>query len=327
MLDEAPACSACGATWESGAELAGEYAEVFLGRNWYTSVTDGGEPPTGECPDCGEDAVVAVRSEDVTSLWHMLCLARGELLATDAPAVARRSRSARGRPPGVLRLLGGHPAERPTEQQADTAGPTDLPPAPFVPRLAMPARCSAAALPGRGAVPVAWSTSSGSAAASTPAMTRTSTRPTPAGSQEGCRGPSAVSGPWLRRRWRRCGGCHRSPAGAARMKRPSRIVRSTSIVRYSGGTHQSDGSLAPGDTVLTTPSRPRTRKTRRPQSATNNQLHGTEYRLRPARGTRSSLELLEVTGAAVAVAGDGGCCAGCCGGCRVGIGRGERGDR
>jgi len=72
-VDVTPVCRTCGTTWESGAELAGEYAEVFLGLDWYSSIKDGGASPTQDCPDCGEQAVVAVRPEDST-FWTMMCL-------------------------------------------------------------------------------------------------------------------------------------------------------------------------------------------------------------------------------------------------------------
>lgn len=72
-IDVTPRCQACGTTWESGPDLAIEYAGVFLGLDWYSSVKDGGDPPTVDCPDCGESAVVTVRQEDAT-LWTMLCL-------------------------------------------------------------------------------------------------------------------------------------------------------------------------------------------------------------------------------------------------------------
>lgn len=72
-VDAIPECPACGATWESGAELAGEYAEVFLGLDWYSSIKDGGDAPTQECPECGEQAVVTVRPEDAT-FWTTMCL-------------------------------------------------------------------------------------------------------------------------------------------------------------------------------------------------------------------------------------------------------------
>jgi hypothetical protein len=59
--------------WESGAEMAGEYAEEFLGLDCYTSVKDGGDEPTLECPDCGEPAVVVVQPGDIT-FWTMMCM-------------------------------------------------------------------------------------------------------------------------------------------------------------------------------------------------------------------------------------------------------------
>lgn len=73
IVDVTPLCRTCGTTWDSGAELAGEYASVFLGLDWYSSIKDGGAPPTHDCPDCGEQAVVTVRPEDST-FWTMMCL-------------------------------------------------------------------------------------------------------------------------------------------------------------------------------------------------------------------------------------------------------------
>ncbi|MFI9531511.1 hypothetical protein [Micromonospora rosaria] len=72
-IDEQPSCPGCGAVWESGAELAGEYAEEILGLNSYTWVKDGGEEPTAECPDCGEQAVVSIQPGD-TTFWTMMCM-------------------------------------------------------------------------------------------------------------------------------------------------------------------------------------------------------------------------------------------------------------
>jgi hypothetical protein len=73
-IDERPSCPGCKAVWESGAELAGEYAEEFLGLDRYSSVKDGGEEPTSECPDCGEQAVVMIQPDDAT-FWTAMCMA------------------------------------------------------------------------------------------------------------------------------------------------------------------------------------------------------------------------------------------------------------
>lgn len=72
-VDVSPGCQTCGTTWDSGAELALEYAAAFLGLDWYSSIKDGGAPPALDCPDCGEQAVVTVQPEDST-FWTMLCL-------------------------------------------------------------------------------------------------------------------------------------------------------------------------------------------------------------------------------------------------------------
>ncbi|MDX8054965.1 hypothetical protein SK571_36815 [Lentzea sp. BCCO 10_0798] len=72
-VDVTPACPVCGATWDSGAQLAVEYAAEFLGLDWHSSIKDGGAPPTQDCPDCGEQAVVTVRSKD-TTFWTRMCL-------------------------------------------------------------------------------------------------------------------------------------------------------------------------------------------------------------------------------------------------------------
>jgi hypothetical protein len=72
-IDEQPSCPGCGAVWESGAELAGEYAEEFLGLDSYTAIKDGGEEPTLECPDCWQQAVVSVQAGDAT-FWTMMCM-------------------------------------------------------------------------------------------------------------------------------------------------------------------------------------------------------------------------------------------------------------
>ncbi|MEU0150639.1 hypothetical protein [Micromonospora fulviviridis] len=72
-IDETPACRACGATWDSGQELATEYADVFLGLGWYSSIKDGGDAPTRDCPDCGEQSVVTIQPDDVT-FWTMMCV-------------------------------------------------------------------------------------------------------------------------------------------------------------------------------------------------------------------------------------------------------------
>lgn len=73
VIDEQPSCPRCGATWESGAELADEYAGEILGLDSYTSFKDGGEDPTLDCPDCGEQAVVAIQPGD-TVFWTMMCM-------------------------------------------------------------------------------------------------------------------------------------------------------------------------------------------------------------------------------------------------------------
>jgi hypothetical protein len=73
QIDERPSCPGCGTVWDSGAELAGEYAEEFLGLDWYSSVKDGGEEPTSDCPACGEQAVVMIQSDDAT-MWTMMCM-------------------------------------------------------------------------------------------------------------------------------------------------------------------------------------------------------------------------------------------------------------
>lgn len=72
-FDDQPSCPGCGAVWESGAELADEYAAEFHGLDSYTSIKDGGEDPTSECPDCGDQAVVMIQSGDAT-FWTMMCM-------------------------------------------------------------------------------------------------------------------------------------------------------------------------------------------------------------------------------------------------------------
>jgi len=72
-IDLAPVCRNCGTTWKSGSELANEYAEVFLGLSWYSSMKDGGDAPSQDCPECGEQAVVSIPPEEAT-FWTMMCL-------------------------------------------------------------------------------------------------------------------------------------------------------------------------------------------------------------------------------------------------------------
>lgn len=72
-IDEQPSCPGCGAVWESGVELAGEYAKEFLGLDWHTSIKEGGGEPTSGCPDCGKQTVVSVQAGDA-AFWTMLCM-------------------------------------------------------------------------------------------------------------------------------------------------------------------------------------------------------------------------------------------------------------
>ncbi|MFI5911563.1 hypothetical protein [Dactylosporangium sp. NPDC051541] len=72
-FDDQPWCPGCGTVWESGSELADEYAEEFLGLDWYTSIKDGGEEPTSDCSNCGEQAVVKIQPDDAT-FWTMKCM-------------------------------------------------------------------------------------------------------------------------------------------------------------------------------------------------------------------------------------------------------------
>lgn len=58
VLEEQPRCAGCGAIWENGSLAAEEYAFAVLHLDWYTSATDGAEPPAEDCPECGETAVV-----------------------------------------------------------------------------------------------------------------------------------------------------------------------------------------------------------------------------------------------------------------------------
>ena len=73
-FDDQLSCPGCGAVWESGAELTGEYAEESLGLDSYSSIKDGGEDPTSDCSGCWEQAVVMIQPEDAT-FWTMMCMA------------------------------------------------------------------------------------------------------------------------------------------------------------------------------------------------------------------------------------------------------------
>jgi hypothetical protein len=73
LLDEQPSCPECGAVWESGAELAGDYAAEILGLDSYTSIKDGGEEPTLGCSVCGQEAVVSIEPGD-TTFWTMMSM-------------------------------------------------------------------------------------------------------------------------------------------------------------------------------------------------------------------------------------------------------------
>lgn len=54
-----PKCHFCNSTFKP-IELAGDWAGEFLGRSGYEAVTRGGPPPTKQCPNCAEDALVEV---------------------------------------------------------------------------------------------------------------------------------------------------------------------------------------------------------------------------------------------------------------------------
>jgi hypothetical protein len=56
---EEPKCLFCNSSFEP-LGLADDWASQFLGRSGYEAATRGGEPPTKQCPNCAEDALVEV---------------------------------------------------------------------------------------------------------------------------------------------------------------------------------------------------------------------------------------------------------------------------
>lgn len=95
VIDEQPRCASCGATWDDGRLAAEEYAFTVLQLDWYTSATDGAEPPAEDCPECGETAVVWDHFGPAHAGQMALCFACGEswntrCVACNRPTLVRR---------------------------------------------------------------------------------------------------------------------------------------------------------------------------------------------------------------------------------------------
>jgi hypothetical protein len=86
--EEQRRCTHCEAVWESGSDAASEYAATVLHLDWYTSVTEGGERPAEDCPDCGEEAVVW-DTFDPDADRMGLCFSCGESFNTHCSACNR----------------------------------------------------------------------------------------------------------------------------------------------------------------------------------------------------------------------------------------------
>ena len=78
IADTEPRCLFCGQTWRDGAGAATEYADVILGLSWHET-QNGGEPPTTNCSECGDEAVVWDHFEGAHSaVRSAMCFACGE---------------------------------------------------------------------------------------------------------------------------------------------------------------------------------------------------------------------------------------------------------
>lgn len=76
-----PKCHFCNSTFEP-LGLADDWASQFLGRSGYEAVTRGGTPPTKQCSNCAEDALVEI-GEASGYKTHWLCFSCAETWGRD----------------------------------------------------------------------------------------------------------------------------------------------------------------------------------------------------------------------------------------------------